>query len=173
MNPLETISRWIANAVGLLGAIGVMVMMVHITADVLCRVLLGSPLVGTNEIVSRYYMIAVAFLPLAWVERRKGMISVELFDACMSRGVRLLGDLLVAVVSIGALLLIAWTTWHEAVAAFEKDAFVMAVGNRIPVWPTYFMIPVGCFLAAILVVLRAVMMVISPPSIHTSEGGTL
>lgn len=172
MNSLEHISRWIANAVGLLGAIGVIVMMLHITADVLCRIILGSPLVGTNEIVSRYYMIAVAFLPLAWVEHRNGMISVELFDAFMGRGTRMVGDLLVAIVSILALLLITWTSWHEAVAAFQKDAFVMAVGNRIPVWPTYFMIPVGCFLAAILVVLRAVMMVISPSSIHTSEVGT-
>ncbi|HCN92373.1 MAG TPA: TRAP transporter small permease [Hyphomonas sp.] len=173
MNSLKHLSRWIANAVGLLGAIGVIVMMLHITTDVLCRVFLGSPLVGTNEIVSRYYMIAVAFLPLAWVEHRNGMISVELFDAFMSRGARLVGDLLVAIVSIAALLLITWTSWHEAVAAFQKDAFVMAVGSRIPVWPTYFMIPVGCFLAAVLVVLRAVTMVISPLSIHTSEGGKL
>lgn len=172
MKSLKHLSRWIANIVGLLGAIGVIVMMLHITVDVLCRVILGSPLVGTNEIVSRYYMIAVAFLPLAWVERRNGMIAVELFDSLLGRGARLVGDLLVAVVSIAVLLLITWTSWHEAVAAYQKDAFVMAVGSRIPVWPTYYMIPVGCFLAAIIVVLRAVMMVISPPSIRQTEGRT-
>lgn len=173
MNSLKHLSHWIANAVGLMGAIGVVVMMLHITVDVLCRIFLGSPLVGTNEIVSRYYMIAVAFLPLAWVEHRNGMIAVELFDSFLGRRARLAGDLLVAVVSIAALLLITWTSWHEAVAAFHKDAFVMAVGNRIPVWPTYYMIPVGCFLAAILVALRAVMLMIGPASTHLSKGETI
>ena len=173
MSSLEHLSRWIANVVGLLGAIGVIVMMAHITIDVLSRILFGSPLVGTNEIVSRYYMIAVAFLPLAWVEHRNGMIAVELFDSFMGRGTRLAGDMLVALVSIAALLLLTWTSWHEAVAALRKGAFVMAVGNRIPVWPTYFMIPVGCFLAAILVVLRALILVIASAQTRPSKGKTI
>lgn len=169
MNTLKDLSRWIANAVGVLGAIGVIIMMLHITADVLSRILLGAPLIGTNEIVSRYYMIAVAFLPLAWVEHRNAMISVALFDGFMSRRVRLFSDLLVAAVSIAALLLITWTSWHEAVAAYHKDAFVLAVGTRIPVWPTYYMPPIGCFLASILVFLRGIMIVISPPSMRPTE----
>jgi TRAP-type C4-dicarboxylate transport system permease small subunit len=164
MKSLRNFSRWIANTVGLLGAIGVIVMMLHITIDVLARIFLEAPLIGTNEIVSRYYMIAVAFLPLAWVEHRNGMIAVELFDSFLGRRTRLMGDLLVAVVSIGALVLLTWASWSEAVAAFEKDAFVMAVGTRIPVWPTYFMIPVGCCLAAVLVALRMVILVIAPSS---------
>lgn len=173
MKSLEHLSRWVANLVGLLGAIGVIVMMLHITIDVLCRIVLGSPLVGTNEIVSRYDMIAVTFLPLAWVEHRNGMISVELFDHFLGRRMRLAGDLLVAVVSVAALLLLTWTSWLEAVSAYHKNAFVMAVGTRIPVWPTYYIIPIGCALAAILVVLRAVMMMISPASIRPSEEGAL
>lgn len=154
MSGLDTLSRYIANAVGVLGALGVIVMTLHITGDVLARLLFGSPLAGTNEIVSRYYMIAVAFLPLAWVEHRKGMISVEMFDEVLPRKVLAISNLIVALFSISALLLIAWASLHEALDAYRKDAFVMAIGTRIPVWPTYFLIPLGCLLAAVLVVLR-------------------
>lgn len=156
MDFLDKISRRIANLVGIAGAIGVIIMMLHITCDVAARLILGSPLIGTNEIVSRYYMVAVAFLPLAWVEHRNGMISVELFDSFLNSTTLLISDLVVSAVSILVLLLVAITSWHEAVDALNKSAFVMAVGTRIPVWPTYFFIPVGCALAAILVLIRAV-----------------
>lgn len=170
MESLNRLSRSLANAVGLLGAIGILLMMLHITIDVLARMFLGSPLIGTNEVVSRYYMVAVAFLPLAWVEHRKGMIAVELFDSLLGRKALLVGDLLVAAVSAGVLVLLGWTSLGEAVEAFEKSAFVMAVGTRIPVWPTYFMIPAGCFLAAVLVLLRAALLVLSGrPHGHIQE----
>jgi TRAP-type C4-dicarboxylate transport system permease small subunit len=161
LESLNRVSRLLANAVGVLGALGILVMMLHITVDVLARLFLGSPLIGTNEVVSRYYMVAAAFLPLAWVEHRKGMIAVEIFDSLLGRKTLLIGDLLVAVVSVGVLLLLGWTSLGEAVEAFGKSAFVMAVGTRIPVWPTYFMIPAGCFLAAVMVLLRAAVLVLS------------
>ncbi|MFN3312606.1 MAG: TRAP transporter small permease [Hyphomonas sp.] len=169
MKSLTSLSRWIANTVGLFGAIGVTVMMLHITIDVLCRLLLGSPLIGTNEIVSRYYMIAVTFLPLAWVEHRNSMIAVELFDSFLGVRQRLIGDLLVVVVSAAVLLLLTWTSWHEALGAYHKNAFVMAVGNRIPVWPTYFMIPLGCFLATILVATRGIVLLVTRSPLASAE----
>lgn len=154
MSVLTKVSRGIANIVGVLGALGIIVMMIHITCDVLARLFLGSPLIGTNEIVARYYMIAVTFLPLAWVEHRNGMISVELFDAQLPKPVLLASDLIVGIVSIGVLAFLVWASWHEAVDAHSKDAFVMAIGNRIPVWPTYFFIPFGCLLACVMVLFR-------------------
>ncbi len=161
LDRLNHLSRVLANIVGVLGALGILVMMLHITVDVLARMILGAPLVGTNEVVSRYYMVAVAFLPLVWVEHRKGMIAVELFDSFLGRRALMLADLLVAAVSLVALSLLCRTSLGEALEAFHKSAFVMAVGTRIPVWPTYFMIPAGCFLAALLVLLRAAMLVLS------------
>ncbi len=167
MKTLTLISRWIANVVSVLGAIGIIIMMIHIACDVLARLFLGSPLIGTNEIVSRYYMITVTFLPLAWVEYRNGMISVELFDAHLPKPVLLLSDLMVGLVSVGALAILAWTSWHEALEAFSKDVFVMAIGTRIPVWPTYFFIPIGCFLACVMVAIRVLVTAMTGRSVYS------
>jgi TRAP-type C4-dicarboxylate transport system permease small subunit len=156
MTYINLISRRIANFVGFLGTFGIIVMMVHITTDVLARLVLGSPLIGTNEIVSRYYMVAIAFLPLAWAEHRNAMISVELIDGFLGRGALLVSDIVVGLVSVGALLLVASTSLGEAMDALHKGAFVMAIATRIPIWPTYFIIPIGCALAAVLVVFRMI-----------------
>lgn len=171
MQHLRAVSHWISNAVGLVGALGIMVMMLYVTVDVLARLVLGSPLIGTNEIVSRYFMVAVAFLPLAWVEHRQAMISVELFDGYLGRRTLIVSDILVAVTSVLALILVAWTSLSEALEAFGKGAFVMAIGTRIPVWPTYFILPVGCGLAAHVVLFRAATMIREGKSYSDVSGG--
>ncbi|WP_164662289.1 TRAP transporter small permease [Tropicibacter sp. Alg240-R139] len=156
MFTLAKISRLTARIVGLLGAIVIVAMMLHITADVIARYALGSPLSGTLEIVSRYYMVAIAFLPLAWVEHRNQMISVSAFDSLLSRRVVQIRDVVVALISFGAFGLLAWATWGNAREAIERKAFVLALGERIPVWPTYLLLPVGFGLVAIIVLIRVV-----------------
>ena len=59
-------------------ALFVIVMMLHVCADVFSRLVLGRSLHGTIEIVSAYYMVGVIFLPLIEVTREDGHISVEL-----------------------------------------------------------------------------------------------
>ena len=47
-------------------------MMLHITADVVGKFVFNRPLPGTIPIVSQYYMVIAAFLPLAMVEKLSG-----------------------------------------------------------------------------------------------------
>ena len=70
---------WLACFVGFL-------MMAHITLDVTGRVLFNHPLIGTIEVASSYYMVAVAYLPLAHVSRGDGQIIVELFTRNLAPG---------------------------------------------------------------------------------------
>jgi TRAP-type C4-dicarboxylate transport system permease small subunit len=79
-----TVFRAHAQFLALVGAIGVLLMMLHVGADIASRNIFGRPIPATNEIVSRYYMVLIAFLPLAWVEqRRRSMVSVEVLDSVL------------------------------------------------------------------------------------------
>ena len=49
-----------------LGALLMGAMMLHISLDVLSNNLLGRPLVGTNEMVTHYYMAACVFFTAAF-----------------------------------------------------------------------------------------------------------
>src|SRR6266567_2009403 len=77
----------ISAAVGGLGrllmvpaGIALILMMLHVNADVVGRLLLNHPIPVTIEVVSYYYMVAVIFLPLAAVERADHHIAVDLLS---------------------------------------------------------------------------------------------
>ena len=68
-----------SHALLALGAIIIGLMAVHVIVDVLARYSFNQPLPGTIEIVSLYYMVAVIFLPVAYVQMRRQHIVVTQF----------------------------------------------------------------------------------------------
>lgn len=156
MTTLGRLADRTAQALALVGAIGLLLMMLHVGADVAARNLAGRPLPATNEIVSRYYMVLIAFLPLAWVERRRGMVSVEVVDAMLGPLIKRISDILVALLATVIYAVMAYTTWGTAVSNYETGSSVIVLNLLLPVWPTYFLPPAGFVLAALITVLRAV-----------------
>lgn len=144
----------LAQALAFLGAIGVLAMMVHVCADVLSRALTGASLPATVEIVSYYYMVLVAFLPLAWVERRNGMISVELVEFLLTPRLRQLSDISIALFAVTAYAVMAYASSLTAVKNYETGTFVVALQTKIITWPGYFLPPAGFALAAAVMVIR-------------------
>lgn len=145
----------VGRILALLASVGVVLMMIHICADVVLRAISGRPLPATVEIVSRYYMVLIAFLPLAWVERRNGMVSVELLDWALPPLLIRLSDLIVALIGCAIYLVLTWTTWVTAMKNFHTGTFVVALNQQVPVWQSYFLPPLGFALAAAVVLIRA------------------
>jgi TRAP-type C4-dicarboxylate transport system permease small subunit len=162
MQALESAADRIARALALVGSVGVLALLVHVTADVITRNLFQQPIPATNEIASRYYMVLIAFLPLAWVERGQAMVSVELLDLAMSMRMRRLSDIAVAVLATAIYLAIAWVTFEAALSYWRSGSFVDVLGRRLPVWPSYFLPPAGFLLAAFVTLLRAVTLLARP-----------
>lgn len=155
MQMLERAADRVAQGLALIGALGVVAMLLHVGADVVARNLFDRPIPATNEIVSRYYMVLIAFLPLAWVERGNAMVSVELLDMVMPPGLRRVSDLLVALIASVIYAAIAWVTLQSALSEWRVGSFVDVLGREVPVWPTYFLPPAGFCLAALVTLLRA------------------
>ena len=77
---MYALGRWLSrltNFMTVLGGLAIALMMLHVTADVVARFLFGTPIPGTITVVSHYYMIVAAFVPLAFAEQKEGHISVE------------------------------------------------------------------------------------------------
>jgi TRAP-type C4-dicarboxylate transport system permease small subunit len=160
---LDVLVDRLAAGLALIGAIGVVVMLVHITVYVAARLVFASPIPATVEIVSSYYMVVVAFLPIAWAERRGDMISIEVFAGLyrgpVGRGV----DLFVALVTAGAYAMLTYTTWMVAMREFEIGSFVISLSHKIPIWPGYFALPVGFALALVVALHRLISLVFPAP----------
>jgi len=147
----------ISDGLALLAAVGVVAMLVHITAYVILRQFLHSPVPATVEIVSYYYMILITFLPLAWAERRGEMISIEIFASLMTGRIGRINEIFVALVTSGVYVVLTYTTWMVAMREFSARSFVISLSVAIPVWPSYFVLPVGFALAAVVTLYRGLM----------------
>lgn len=155
----------------LIGSIGTVVMMLHICTDVVLRDFFRISIVTTPDLVARYYMVVVAFLPLAWLERQNGMISVELIEwALPPRAIRI-SDTVVALFSALVYAVLAWATMRSALQQFKVGTFVEFTDYRMPVWHSYFIPPIGFFLAALICLLKGAETIVNPkpnPHLETS-----
>lgn len=142
------------SALAFIGAVAILVLMVHIMSDIVLRNMINQPVPATYEIVTNYYMVALAFVPLAWLERRGGMVSVEVIDGLLGPRALWLSDKLVALISTVIYATLAWVTWEASLKTFASGTFVMAQRVPIPTWPAYFLPPLGFALAALVTTLR-------------------
>lgn len=161
--------RAIDRALMGLGAIGLLAMMLHISADVLSGLLFNAPLAVTSAYVTQYYMVAVAFLPLAAAEYRGVHIGVDLLVNKLSSAPRRGLHLLVLVVTLGVYLLLTAQSWEQAMKKLGTDAFIMEQMTRVSTWPSFFILPVSFAVIALLVALKLALLLAGRPEPAADE----
>lgn len=144
---IDRIFMWIGGGALLL-------MMVHITFDVVANMVLRSPLPLTNAAVTQYYMIAVAYLPLAAAEYRGAHISVDLVVNWLPAALRRVLDFVVHVIAFLVYAVLGLQAWQLGLEKLGTDAFLMEQTTRVTTWPSYFIVPAGFWLAALLIAVR-------------------
>ena len=146
-----------SNIMATIGAAIVLLMMLHIVVDVFLR-FIDVPLQATIEIVQAWYMVPIAFLPLAYVEKVNGHISVELVSQHFGLRTQ---QLLIAAVSLLSACYFGAFAWRTGIDAMGKyDVGEMALGDvAIIVWPTRFVLPIGCGLILLFLIYKAVRLV--------------
>lgn len=151
--------NWIIVACTFMGAAAVILMMLQIVADVLAKNLFSAPLPLTSIFVANYYMVAVAFAPLALAEKLNRHIAVELvFHKLTMNWRRALGAVacLVSATVAGG---VAWQLWGEAMKKFNSGTMIVEQSVSMPTWPGYFILPLGFGLFALALLYRAVVIV--------------
>lgn len=154
MNRLFRISASLTNVLSFLGMVGVMAMMIHICADVIARTLFDISVPATLELVTRYYMLMLVLLPLAWVERNRCMIVVEVFSGAFGDAVIRLIDAIVALACSIVYIILAISTWQQAVGKYDVGAYIVALDTQIILWPGYFVLPISFALAGVVCLIR-------------------
>jgi TRAP-type C4-dicarboxylate transport system permease small subunit len=132
------------------GAIAVLAMMLHVTADVLMKVALNQPIMGTLEIVSFVYMVGCTFLPLAHVQLSRTLIIVEVFTQNLAPEKTLRFDIGAAVLTVAYLLLLAIMGAVVAVAKTGIGEAQDATYFDLPVWPMRWVFCISCGLASLI-----------------------
>lgn len=141
--------------------VGIVLMMLHVCADVLLDNFLGSPIPGTAEIVAYYYMGAAVFLPLPLVEFRNAGINVDLFYSMTGPRGRQLMLVLAYLAQALFFAILAWQSGDDAIQAFLKGELVEARVS-IPVWPGRFFLPVAFAVGSLVSVLLLARTILDP-----------
>jgi TRAP-type C4-dicarboxylate transport system permease small subunit len=137
-----------------IGIVAGVLMMLHVSADVAARTLLNSPIEGTTETAAAYYMVAVAYLPWAWLTRGDAHIRVEMFTSYASpRFVEWL-DIVVKVATVVFLGTFIWRATLRAIDQMRAGEVWQAGTSYISIWPSRWVLPVAGGLMALYLVLR-------------------
>lgn len=154
MQKIQQLTERLTQLLGFMGVLAILAMMFHIVLDITLRSTTESGVPATEEIVTRYYMVTLALLPLAWVEWHKQMIAVEVFSDLFHG---LLGKMLTLFVNLFCIVIyvvFTYSTWLKAVDQYQVGSYVMSLNFPMPVWPTYFVLPLAFALAALVVLIR-------------------
>lgn len=154
---MEMIGRVLAQMLRLItfvGMISVVLMMMQITIDVVGKLFFNSPLPATISLVSNYYMVIVAFLPLALVETRDEHITVEVVTEFLPTRAQYhlySWTYLPSAAIFGAL---AYRGWGEARTAHESGTFMVEQGLKIITWPSFYLLSIGTGMMTLVVIYR-------------------
>ena len=158
----------LAKACMSVAGLGIILMMLHITVDVVAKKLFASPVPMTLEVVANYYMVLAVFLPMAYVETVGKQFRVDVGEPFMSGHVKRALDLVGRLVGIAFFGILAWHAWFYAIDKFHEGEMVMSA-NVLIIWPSRFFVPIGAFMYTIVLVAR----LIAPPSENGHEAGAV
>lgn len=153
---LENIVLWLAQFSFFVGALAMVLMMLHISADVAARTLFGSSMPGTLEITAEWYMIAIVYMPLALLALRDQHIAVDLFTHNLSKRVQHGLRAVMAVIALGFFYYWAEASLDLALKKTKRLSFLDSGLLQIPTWPVYW----GCFVAVVLLMLATVVVIV-------------
>lgn len=146
---IERLIRIFSDILLSISIICLILMMGHVVLDVFMKITFNSPIIGTLETVSYYYMVGAVFLPLAAVELKKENVHVDLFiqfaPISVRRAVIIFGNIICALYFGG----LCYQTLIDAVKAYEYKETIMS-NYLFYVWPSRWALPLG-FLAVVLV----------------------
>jgi TRAP-type C4-dicarboxylate transport system permease small subunit len=152
----------IGAAVGGLGrllmvpaAIALILMMLHVNADVVGRLVFNHPVPVTIEVVSYYYMVAVIFLPLAAVEVADHHIAVDLLSQHFRGALRRWTLALAALASMAYFAVLAWRSGIVAVEKLRIGEYEMGA-VALPTWPSRLLVPIGTAAVAAVLLVKAI-----------------
>lgn len=143
MQFLENALKSLENLLHAIGCVALVLVAGFINADIILRVFFDSPLQIQFEVIELYLMPMIATLSLAWVLRKGGHLSLEIFSPCNFGKAWPILRLITLVASLLFFTALTYQAGKFALRAFAGDKIHMGIID----WPlgwAYVAIPIGC-----------------------------
>lgn len=153
MSMLEKTTVRTSQAIDLIGAGLLAVMMLLSTADVIGRYFLNSPIPGTLEL-SGFMLVIVVFFGAAHTQVVKSHVTVDLLLSWLPQKVRPFFSVMSYFIGLSLFSLIAWRTVLSA--GFKMQGNEVSSILRIPIWPFMGVVAAGSALLALVLLIDLV-----------------
>ncbi len=163
MKFIASMISWLISGTATIAGIMVLLLVAHVTLDVVMRFAFSTPLNSTILYVSAFYMVAIAFLPLAAVEQKDSHIAVELLVEKFPTKVQSFLAGLALLLTFIVTATVAIRTGDEAIAKYVGGSFSIEAGGKVITWPTYLSLPIGFGLMSIVAGWKLICMIMGRP----------
>ncbi len=141
---MKILSKWISRGSIAFLSLVLIAMMLQVVVDVFMRSFIGAGFPGTADLVGRYYMVALSFMPLALTEIGRRHIEATIFTDGLRGGPRKAVALMGFGISLFVFTLLTYGSSIEALRQTERGAYVEAGTLHFLTWPSYW-IPAVAF----------------------------
>jgi TRAP-type C4-dicarboxylate transport system permease small subunit len=128
-------------------------MMMLTVSDVFLRYFFRKPILGATEITESM-MACLAFFALAWCATQQSHLKVDLVVSFFNERVQAVVD---ALTGLAGLVIVALITWRNVVeAAAIRDLNIVSSLVKIPAFPFYYVIALGCAILCLVMVTQTI-----------------
>lgn len=142
---LDSLIRWLGTACLAIAAVAIALLAVVGTADSLGTQLFALPVPSALEI-SQAALAVVVFMGLAYAQRRRGHVMVDILFNRFTGRVKVFFTALALLAAIAFFAFLAWRTGIAAIESYEVDERSWGL-TRFPIWPSKIAVAVGCVVA--------------------------
>lgn len=158
----------ISTVFGHIGAIAGMLLLLHVTADVIGRSVFGRPLGGTLEIVQYWYMPAIVFFGLAFTQLRDEHLKVILLTESLPPRIRKVAEMVGQIIPFLLVLVLLYFGWSGANYSMSIGETALGTVN-VPTWPPRFFVVIGLGMLLVQFFVTIYRMILKPASAYVTD----
>ncbi len=157
----QTIVDKLGQAVGAIGMVTLVAMLLLTTGDVFLRYTFNRPILGSTEII-QFMMVVFAFSAILWCTAGKKHIHVDILDKYIPAKAISITDIIFYTLYLVIYGFIAWRTFLEALDIWPTSQTIGSVSTvlGIPEYPFYLFIAFTCGIISIMLAVFIVMTII-------------
>lgn len=146
--------KWVPEALRFIGELGIIFMILIVIADVTMRTLFNYPIIGTLEVVTYWFMVAISFVGMWLAQKRREHISVTMLTDKFSAQGKFLHRMFSNFLTLAFLIALAWYGWFNALDNMARGEFTGA--THVVIWPMRFLVPITMAAFIITIILQTI-----------------
>ncbi|MDO5511737.1 TRAP transporter small permease subunit [Corynebacterium sp.] len=131
--PVRRVVSAITTVMATLSGIAAVAMGLHVVADVVARNLFNSPIAGTLEFITYWWMPIIIFLAVPYVEQKRAQITVTLMSDALTGRHKDQANVLITVVTaliFALVLFLAFSSFTDAMEISQTSSGSV----QVPIW---------------------------------------